>query len=344
MRVALIGLGMVAETHLAALHAAKGLTLAGVLGRDPSKTQAFAGKAAEVLGHPVEAFSDAGSIASDPAIDFVIIATPPDARVALVETLVAARKPILMEKPIERDLSAAKRIVDLCETAGVPLGVVFQHRARAASLALKRCLAEGSLGGIATVEIRVPWWRAQSYYDAPGRGSLARDGGGVMITQAIHTLDLALWLLGPMAEVQAMMCRTPLHDLEAEDWAGAVFRMESGAVGTMTATTAAFPGSAESITLQGTKAAAHLASGFLTVTPMEGLARTYGAEAATGGGADPMGFTHAWHQAVIEDFAQALVTGNEPLTSGRSALRAHAVIDAMTRASTSLKREKVAQP
>jgi predicted dehydrogenase len=344
MQVAMIGLGMVAETHLAALRDADSVTLAGILGRDPSRTQAFAAHAADVLCHPVELFSDAESIASSADIDFVILATPPDARMTLVEALVAARKPILMEKPIERDLTAAKRIVDLCEAADVPLGVVFQHRARAASIVLKRTLSEGSLGDIATVELKVPWWRAQSYYDTPGRGSYARDGGGVMITQAIHTLDLALWLLGPMAEVQAMMCRTPLHDLEAEDWAGAVFRMESGAVGTMTATTAAFPGGAESITLQGTKAAAHLASGTLTVTPLEGPAKTYGAQAATGGGADPMGFTHAWHQAIIEDFARSLATGKEPLASGRSALQVHAVIDAMTRASMSGKRESVAVP
>jgi predicted dehydrogenase len=165
-----------------------------------------------------------------------------------------------------------------------------------------------------------------------------------MITQAIHTLDLALWLLGPMAELQAMMCHTPLHRLEAEDWAGALFRMTNGAVGCLSATTAAFPGAAESITLQGTRAAAHLSGGVLTMRPIEGPEQCFGTTAATGGGADPMAFSHAWHQAVIEDFAAAPTSGTEPLASGRSALQVHAVIDAMERAGKSGKAEKATQP
>ena len=200
---------------------------------------------------------------------------------------------------------------------------------------------QGDLGHVATVDIRVPWWRDQSYYDVPGRGSYARDGGGVMISQAIHTLDLALWLLGPVAEVQAMMHTTALHRLEAEDWAGALLRFESGAVGTLTATTAAYPGEAEQITVQGTRAGAHLASGILTLTPFDGPPKVHGAQATTGGGADPMAFTHAWHQSVIEDFARSLQTGNAPLCPAREALAAHAVIAAMERAGRSGHTEKV---
>lgn len=324
MNIALIGLGMVAGTHVAAIQASdRGLTLAGVLGRDPQKTACFA------EAHGTRAFASLRDITDDQAIDFAIIATPPDQRMELVKTLVAAGKPILMEKPIERTLQAATEIVNLCETANVPLGIVFQHRARAASSALKAALTVGELGDIATVEIRVPWWRDQSYYDAPGRGTYARDGGGVMISQAIHTLDLAMWLLGPISTIQAMMRTTHLHDLEAEDWAGALFEMENGAVGTLMATTAEYPGTAETITIQGTRAKAHLGAGVLTVTTLEGKETTFGESAATGGGADPMAFTHAWHQSVIEDFAESLKTGTPPMATGRSALLTHAVIDAM---------------
>ena len=334
MNIALIGLGMVADTHLAAIqHSTKGLVLAGVYGRNPKRAQDYAARASDQLGYPVTRFDSVEQIARDPDIDFVILATPPDARLLLIEGLVAHGKPILMEKPIERDLAAATQVVAHCDSAGVPLGIVFQHRARVASLALKSALNQGKLGDIATVDIRVPWWRDQSYYDAPGRGTYARDGGGVMISQAIHTLDLALWLLGPVSSVQAMMCTTPLHNLEAEDWASALYEMENGACGTLMATTAAYPGDAESITLQGTKAAAHLASGVLTLTTLDGKTETYGASAGTGGGADPMAFTHAWHQSVIEDFANTLRTGAEPIATGRSALMSHAVIDAIQIAS-----------
>ncbi|KIC47260.1 oxidoreductase [Ruegeria sp. ANG-S4] len=324
MNIALIGLGMVAGTHVAAINASdSGLNLAGVLGRNPQKTAAFAQR------HGTRAFGSIEDIANDPSIDFAIIATPPDQRTELVHILSAAGKPILMEKPIERTLEAATGIVERCETRDVPLGIVFQHRARAASKALKSALANGDLGSIATVDIRVPWWRDQSYYDEPGRGTYARDGGGVMISQAIHTLDLAMWLLGPISNIQAMMKKTPLHDLEAEDWAGALFEMENGAVGTLMATTAEFPGAAETITIQGTRTKAHLESGVLTLTTLDGAEATTGETAATGGGADPMAFTHEWHQSVIEDFAQSIRNRTEPMATGRSALLTHAVIDAM---------------
>ncbi len=336
MNIALIGLGMVAGTHVAAINASdQELRLAGVLGRDPSRTAEFARK------NGTRAYTSVEDIANDPEIDFVIIATPPDQRLELVKTLIAAGKPILMEKPIERNLTTATEIVDLCESASLPLGIVFQHRARAASGHLKSLLDTNTLGDIATVDIRVPWWRDQSYYDAPGRGTYARDGGGVMISQAIHTLDLAMWLLGPITSVQAMMRTTPLHKLEAEDWAGSLFEMQNGAIGTMMATTADFPGAAETITIQGTKAKAHLGSGVLTVTSLNGETETSGDVASTGGGADPMAFTHEWHQTVIEDFARAITQDRPPMATGRSALRTHAVIDAMEKANRSGQRESV---
>jgi predicted dehydrogenase len=164
-----------------------------------------------------------------------------------------------------------------------------------------------------------------------------------MISQAIHTLDLAIWLLGPVRAVQAMMRQTALHHLEAEDWAGALFDMQCGAFGTLLATTAAYPGGAETIALQGTKGAAHLGSGVLEISYLDGRKTRVGAEGATGGGADPMAFTHEWHQSVIEDFAQALRSGGQPLATGESALAAHAVIDAMQRSSESGQKQQVQQ-
>lgn len=336
MNIALIGLGMVADTHVAAINAsALPLTLRGVMGRTPARTTAFAEK------HGLRTYDDVAQIAQDPAIDFVIVATPPDARLDIVKSLIAAGKPILMEKPVERTLAAATQIVERCEAANVPLGIVFQHRARAASIALKQAIDSGTLGTVSSVELRVPYWRDQAYYDAPGRGTYARDGGGVMISQAIHTLDLALWLLGPVAAVQALMRTTPLHQLEAEDWAGALLEWQSGAIGTLMATTAAAPGGTETITIHGTKASAHLGAGVLTVTQLDGTSRSIGADMTTGGGADPMAFTHAWHQSVIEDFATSLTEGRPPMASGHDALHSHRVIDAMERASKTGTRTKL---
>lgn len=341
MKAVLIGLGMVANTHLAAIHASTHVQLHGVMGRNPEKARGFASLAEDKLGAPVKLYSNIAEIAADPQVEFAIIATPPDARQNYVDALSRAKIPILMEKPIERTLDAAIEIVQICQSRNVPLAVVLQHRARAASAALKHAIESEQLGEIATVELRVPWWREQSYYDTEGRGTYTRDGGGVMITQAIHTLDLMTWLLGPARRIQALMRKTPLHDLEAEDWAGAVFELQSGAVGSLMATTAAFPGQSESLAIQGSKGAALLTEGSLKIEFLNGHSETHGGLAKTGSGADPMAFTHDWHTAIIENFAHTIGTGGTPLASGQSALMAQAIIDAMQQSNTEKRQVEV---
>ena len=323
--VALIGPGMAAEMHAAALAEAADARLAGVLGRDLGRARAFAERHGGAAVHP-----DLDSLLRDPAVDFVILATPPDARRDLVRRLASAGKPILADKPLERSWTAAQEIVALCEAAGTPLGVMLQHRLRPSARALADAVARGELGEIATVEIRVPWWREQGYYDAPGRGTYARDGGGVLITQAIHSIDLALQLCGPVEATAALTATSALHRLEAEDFAAAALRFRSGAVGSLMSSTTHFPGAAEEIVLNGTRGSAALASDRLAIRFHDGRSEEIGEATATGGGADPMAFSHAWHQAVIEDFAAALRDGRPPAITGRSALEAQALIDAIT--------------
>lgn len=325
LNVALIGAGMVAATHAAALRDAPGLRLQGVWSRNSDRAAALA------EAHGARIYQRVEEVAADTVVDFVIVLTPPNARVDLIAPLLAARKPILMEKPVARDGLEARAVVDQCAAAGVPLGIVFQHRMRAASQAAAALVAGGKLGKLGLAEIAVPWWRDQAYYDEPGRGTYARDGGGVLISQAIHTLDLALSLTGPVASVQAMTATTRLHEMEAEDFATACLRFANGAVGSLVASTASFPGAAESIRLHFERASLHLEAGVLTVTHRDGRMETYGAEATTGGGADPMAFTHDWHQSVIEDFADAVRTGRDPLVTGQAALVVHDLIDAITR-------------
>jgi predicted dehydrogenase len=318
---------MVAGTHTAAIKASDKVHLKGVTARTPESAQKFASE------HGVEAYSDVGAIAADPAIDFAIIVTPPNARLDLIEPLTKAGKPILLEKPVARDGKEAEQVVKLCEDAGIKLGIVFQHRMREASLAATKLVASGRLGQLGLAEINVPWWREQAYYDEPGRGTYARDGGGVLISQAIHTLDLALSLTGPVASVQAMTATSRFHTMEAEDFATAGLRFANGAIGSLVASSASFPGGAETITLHFDKASLHLGSGMLTVSWRNGETETFGASATTGGGADPMAFTHEWHQGIIEDFCDAITENRDPVVTGRQALAAHALIDAITQSS-----------
>jgi len=324
LNAALIGAGMVAGTHVAALRDAAGVRLHGVWSRDPDKAAALAGP------EGARTYADVAEVAADPDVDFAVILTPPNARADLIALLIAAGKPILMEKPVARDGAEARTLVDQCVAAGVTLGIVFQHRMRAASQAAARLVAGGALGKLGLVEIAVPWWRDQSYYAEPGRGTYARDGGGVLISQAIHTIDLALSLTGPVSSVQAMTATTRFHEMEAEDMAVAGLRFANGAVGSLTAATASFPGGAEWVRLHFDRASLHLEAGVLTVSHRDGRVETHGAKGGTGGGADPMAFTHAWHQGIIEDFADAIRTGRDPVVTGQAALAAHALIDAIT--------------
>jgi len=317
VRLALIGLGMATRPHLEALRDPSCLAeLAGVCNRTRAKAEASAAQ------EGCRVFDSLEQIASDPGVHAVLVTTPPDQRLEIVEMMAQAGKHILMEKPIERTLSAAENIVAICERHQVQLGIVLQHRFRAGARRLKALVQAGDLGDIALVRVEVPWWRDQAYYDQPGRGTYARDGGGVLISQAIHVLDLMLSLTGPAETVQAFSATTALHRLEAEDFATAGVRFASGAVGSIVATTATYPGGTESIVLDGTLATATLCGGRLDEP------------ATTGGGADPMAFPCDWHKALIADFAMAIREQRAPLVTGREALKVHALIDAMTRSAT----------
>lgn len=337
-RVVIIGAGMVAKTHLLALAdlGAK-IELAGVLTRSKDSAHRFAAEAEKLLGYSVEAFENIADVATDPSIDFAIVLTPPNARQEIVRALAEAGKHILMEKPVERTSAAASDLVEFCDAEGVTLGIVFQHRVRESSLKLKELLDDNAFGPLHIAEARIPWWREQSYYDEPGRGTYARDGGGVLISQAIHTLDLMLSLTGSAKSVQAIARTSALHNMEAEDYVSAGVDYESGAIGSIIASTADYPGDAESLSFQFEKAAITLQSGLLDIKWRDGREEIIGEAGGTGGGADPMAFTHDWHRGIIEDFVDALKGNRAPVCSGRGALKVHYLIDAIVQSSASMR-------
>ena len=325
-RLAVIGLGMATKPHLEALAELRGrVEVSGVFNRSPEKAHAVA----ETYGFPV--FDSLEAIAVDPATDGVILATPPNARAGIVAMMADAKKAILMEKPVERTLAAAVDLVETCERAGVPLGIVFQHRFRPGARRLRALLDEGALGSLALIRVEVPWWRGQGYYDEPGRGTRARDGGGVLISQAIHVLDLMLSVTGPVAQVQAMCATTRLHEMETEDFVAAGLTFADGAFGSLVATTATWPGAEESLVLDGTLGTAVLRGGRLDVAWRDGRKETVGEAGGSGSGADPMAFPCDWHRDLIEDFVRSVAEGRAPAITGREALRVHALIDALVR-------------
>lgn len=330
--VALVGAGMVAKTHLAAiLGAHRHVTLRGLYSRTSERVADLLKAVPADYSCQPRPYGSLEQCLMDDSVDAAIVVTPPNVREELIQPLAEAGKHILLEKPVARNLPEAEQVVCVCEQADVQLGIVFQHRFRAASQMAKRLVNQRNLGRLGAVEVSVPWWREQSYYDEPGRGTYERDGGGVLINQAIHTIDLFLSLTGPVESVQAMVSTSPLLKMEAENFVVAGLKFENGAVGSLTASTCSFPGASEVIVLHFETASLRLERGVLTVSWRDGQTERHGEENTSGGGADPMAFTHAWHQAVLEDFAEAVGRGTRPTVTGHDALAAHRLIEAIER-------------
>ncbi len=330
-RIGLIGLGMVAGVHAHSLmDLAERAEVVAAFSPSAARREAFAAR------FPFPTVDSLQAIIADPSIDTVVVITPANTHLDIVRRAAAAGKHVLLEKPVEITTARATELVELCEAAGVTLGIVLQHRQRATSLALRAALAEGRLGDLAGCSTVIRLWRPQSYYDEPGRGSFARDGGGVLMSQGIHTLDLMLSLAGPVREVRGYAATSALHRMETEDMVMAALRYENGAIGTVDATTAAYPGFPERIELIGTRGTAVLAGTSLEIALLDGTRQSIAPMATPGGtGADPMAFPHDWHRNVLTDFLDALDSGGRPTVTGREALRVHRLIDALIAAGAS---------
>jgi UDP-N-acetyl-2-amino-2-deoxyglucuronate dehydrogenase len=268
-------------------------------------------------------------IFGDRSVQAVLLLTPPNTHLELAQRAARAGQHVLVEKPLDIDLARAQALVQACEEAGVLLAVMLQQRLREGAMRLQALLREGTLGELCSASASVRWWRPQSYYDEPGRGTLARDGGGVLMTQAIHTLDLLLALTGLPRRITGLAHNSALHRMECEDTAAALLQFAGGATAVVQATTAACPGYAERIELNCTRGSATLQAGELSVHLADGEVIRAGQRAASGGGADPMAFDHAPHRAVLQDFVQAVRSGGTPAVSGRSALAVHRMIEAI---------------
>jgi UDP-N-acetyl-2-amino-2-deoxyglucuronate dehydrogenase len=270
------------------------------------------------------------TILEDDSVEAVAVFTPANTHRDIALRCAAAGKHVLMEKPLDITTARAVELVDACRQSGVKLGVVLQHRFRPAGMKLAALIASGELGGIVGCSAVIRLWRPQSYYDEPGRGSFARDGGGVLISQGIHTLDLMLSLAGQVTEVTGFATTSRVHRMETEDMVAAAMRFENGAFGTIDATTAAYPGFLERIEIIGDKGTASLMGTALLVQFQDGRKIEIEADKSAGGtGADPMAFPHDYHRAVMADFADAIRTGRAPKVTGEEALKVHRLIDAL---------------
>lgn len=327
LRVSIIGLGMAVEPHARSLLELRDqVEVRWAASPSSVRTEAFAAR------HRLPVTNDVQRAIADPEVDAVLLLTPPNTHLELAQLACEHGKHLLLEKPLDVSLDRAEAIVEAYASANLRLGVVLQHRFREGAQRLAELLRGEELGAVQAASVSVPWWRPQSYYDDPGRGSLARDGGGVLMTQAIHTLDLFRSMLGPV-RVQAAQARTTeLHRMETEDFVSALIELENGARGMLMATTAWFPGEPERIDVIGARGAARLVGPALEARWIDGRTERVGAVEAPGTGSDPMGFSHQPHKALIEDFCEAIRLGREPAASGRDALATQQLIADLLRA------------
>ena len=318
-RLAIIGLGMAVTPHAKSL-----LDLADrvevVAAFSPSEKR----RADFGVRFPFPLTASIEKILTDPTIDIVAILTPPNTHLELVRKTAAAGKHILLEKPLEITTARAEDLVETCRRAGVKLAVMLQHRFRPSAMKLAALLRAGELGHIVGCSTMIRVWRPQSYYDMPGRGTRARDGGGVLLTQAIHTLDLMLSLAGPVIEVCGYAATSRVHRMETEDMVCAAVRFANGALGVIDATTAAYPGFPERIEIIGEAATAVIDGTELRIFHHDGRITEFQSDGSAGGtGADPMAFPHDYHRALIGDFLDALDQDREPTVSGGEVLKVH---------------------
>ena len=323
LRAGFVGCGNITQTHVRAAREA-GMAAAAFVARDAAKAEAFAAR------HGGRAFADYQAFLAQP-LDLVVIGSPSGLHAEQGIAAAERGRHVLVEKPIDVSVARGRELVEAAERCGVKLGVLFQDRLKPDLLRARELLAGGGLGRVLLASARVKWHRPAEYYAASHwRGTLALDGGGALINQAIHTLDLLLWLLGPVSRVRAAT-GTRLHPIEGEDVALAVLELASGALASFEATTVAWPGYPRRLEISGTEGTLVVEGDRIAAadlkTPRPGLLsepgeRQAGASTAVVADATP-------HRRLFEDFARAIESGGTPACDGREALRSLAVVEAV---------------
>lgn len=325
--IAIIGLGPASLPHARSLvDLDDRIEVKWAAARSEATANAFAEQ------FPFRVTTDIAAAIADPDVQAVLVLTPAGAHLEVAEAAFAAGKHVLAEKPLETTLERAERLVSLGRAARRCLGVVLQHRFRPASVRLREILASGAIGTVEAASLSVPWWRPQAYYDLAGRGSLSRDGGGVLLSQAIHAIDLFRSLLGVSRVVASQVRTTALHRMETEDHVTALLELGNGAPASLLATTCAYPGSPETMEVIGARGTAVLKGGALKVSWLDGREETVEAEGKSGSGSAIMDFPHDAHRTLIADFAAAVATGRDPAVTGEEALETQRLIASIIRA------------
>jgi predicted dehydrogenase len=263
-------------------------------------------------------------------VDYVDVCTFPDFRVQPVKACAESGKHVQVQKPIATSVAAAREMIDVAKKAGIVLGVVSQHRFDDSSQFVHHAIRDGRLGQLLQCDCYVKWWRSAEYYSRPIKGSWAVEGGGALINQAIHQIDILRWLAGPVATVTANWRLGAVHKIESEDVINAMLTFKSGALGIVQASTSFWPGYSERVELHGTKGSAIFTGDKLTAWDVQndsGDPAPLAKEVASGA-SDPMAISLEPFERQFRDMARAIETKSEPLVSGKEGLYALEIVEA----------------
>jgi predicted dehydrogenase len=332
---AIVGCGMIARFHARALADVHGTRLVALMDSIPGRANAMA----DELGlDSAAAATDLANILARPEVDIVIVSTPSGAHLESAVAAAEAGKHVVVEKPMEITAERCDRIIAACDRNRVKLCTIFPSRFGDANRALKAAVDAGRFSRLTLGETTCKWWRSQDYYDKGGwKGTKALDGGGALMNQAIHNVDLLLWMMGPVKQVFGFTDTLAHQRIEVEDTAAACLRFASGALGVIQATTSIYPGYPKTIAIHGDRGTVVIEQDdvlrwdFATEAPEDRSIKERFAQkvGASGGASDPSAISHVGHARQLGDFVRAIQTNAAPLVDGREGRKAVAVIEAI---------------
>lgn len=330
IHIGLIGGGNITGTHAQAALAIPGTEIVAFYGTNPAKLEQLRGRFGGCL------YLDFKAFLSHRPMDMVIIGSPSGLHAEQGQAAAQRGLHVLTEKPIDISTQRADALIAACARAGVKLGVIFQDRLKPDVCVLKQLIAEGKLGKLLLADARVKWYRPPDYYSGSRwRGTWSLDGGGALINQGVHTLDLLLWLLGDVSSLEARVA-TVLHSIQAEDTAIALLEFSCGAMGVFEATTAAYPGYPRRVEITGAEGTAILDGDHLVTNglrdPRPDLITTQAAEKSANASSHLLNDIQG-HRRVIEDFIEAVRNDRSPACDGHEGRRSLELIERIYQAS-----------
>ena len=331
MKVGILGAGNISDTHARAALGIPGVEIAAVCGTNREKAERMAAK------YGGTAYDDLDRFLSHRPLDIVAIGTPSGVHADQANAAIGKGLHVLAEKPLDVTTAKVDSVIAAAVRAGVKVGVFFQDRLKPDIAAMKQMIVSGKLGKPIFIAGHVRWYRPPEYYaTSKWRGSWALDGGGALMNQAIHTVDVLQWLFGPVARV-AGRTGTLLHTIKTEDTAGAVLEFENGALGIIEATTSSYPGYARRIDVSGSEGTLILDSDKLAAVDLRGAGPSKAAatEPPPENAASATVSDSVPHQRIFEDFIQAIRTNGTPVCDAREARPSVAIIEAIYRSAKS---------